>query len=168
MSGYDIKKWIEQSISNFWSESYGQIYPILKSLVAEGWATMSVKPQEGRPDRHVYTITESGKIALRAWLGHSIEYRSARSELMLKLFFGGQGRPEDSIEHVEKHRQLQEELLQKYDQIVQWVHGTMSGHPNLDYWLITIRYGQHAARAEIAWCSETLETLNKRREREYG
>jgi DNA-binding PadR family transcriptional regulator len=32
MSGYDIKKQVETSISNFWSESYGQIYPALRNL----------------------------------------------------------------------------------------------------------------------------------------
>ncbi len=31
-SGYDIKKLMEQSTSNFWNESYGQIYPILKDV----------------------------------------------------------------------------------------------------------------------------------------
>jgi DNA-binding PadR family transcriptional regulator len=28
MSGYDIKKIVEQSVSNFWSESYGQGWPV--------------------------------------------------------------------------------------------------------------------------------------------
>ena len=32
MSGYDIKKFYEQNVAGFWSESYGQIYPILKRL----------------------------------------------------------------------------------------------------------------------------------------
>ena len=36
MSGYEIRKTIERSISNFWNESFGQIYPTLADLVAEG------------------------------------------------------------------------------------------------------------------------------------
>ncbi|MYF92724.1 MAG: PadR family transcriptional regulator, partial [Gemmatimonadetes bacterium] len=39
MSGYDMKKLIAQSISYFWNESFGQIYPTLKKLVEEGLAT---------------------------------------------------------------------------------------------------------------------------------
>ena len=35
MSGYDIKKEVEKSISNFWTESYGQIYPVLRNLIAQ-------------------------------------------------------------------------------------------------------------------------------------
>ena len=45
MSGYDIKKMFEKSIGNFWSESYGQIYPLLKALVDEGFATSSIERQ---------------------------------------------------------------------------------------------------------------------------
>lgn len=166
MSGYDIKKWIERSISNFWSESYGQIYPMLKSLVEEGWATLSVESQEARPDRRVYSITKAGRSALQDWLDQPIEYRIGRSELLLKLFFANRASPDSSVEHVERHRQLQEEMLRKYDEIEQWIRASMPGHPDTDYWLITIRFGQHTARTQLRWCDETLETLNRRRERD--
>src|SRR5580658_2289456 len=36
LSGYDIRKVISESTANFWSESYGNIYPVLKRLLAEG------------------------------------------------------------------------------------------------------------------------------------
>jgi len=39
MSGYDLRKFIESSTSNFWSESYAQIYPMLKQLTREGLTT---------------------------------------------------------------------------------------------------------------------------------
>ena len=48
MSGYDIKKEVETSISNFWTESYGQIYPVLKSLIAEKFVTKSVESEAGK------------------------------------------------------------------------------------------------------------------------
>ena len=49
MSGYDIKKEIEENISNFWTESYGQIYPVLKSLVAEKLVTKTVQKERASP-----------------------------------------------------------------------------------------------------------------------
>ena len=36
MSGYEIRKRVEESIGNFWSVSFGQIYPELRRLEAEG------------------------------------------------------------------------------------------------------------------------------------
>ena len=62
-SGYDIKKFMEQSTSNFWNESYGQIYPILKQLVEEGLAASHAEKQEGKPEKYIYTLTEQGKQA---------------------------------------------------------------------------------------------------------
>src|SRR5713101_9932570 len=53
MSGYAIKKFIEASISNFWNESYGQIYPILKQLSEEGLTSTHAEKQEGKPERYV-------------------------------------------------------------------------------------------------------------------
>ena len=36
LSGYDMRKGIQNSIGYFWGESYGQIYPALKRLASEG------------------------------------------------------------------------------------------------------------------------------------
>ena len=36
MSGYTIKKLIEMGLTQFWSESYGQLYPTLEKLVETG------------------------------------------------------------------------------------------------------------------------------------
>ena len=36
MSGYDIQKLAKESIGYFWQEGYGQIYPVLKKLLAHG------------------------------------------------------------------------------------------------------------------------------------
>lgn len=71
MSGYDIKKEIQESISYFWTESYGQIYPVLKSLVAEKLVTKTVQKGVGKPDRHVYSLTERGRKELQTWLAES-------------------------------------------------------------------------------------------------
>src|SRR2546422_4002758 len=60
MSGYDVKKLIERSIAHFWSESYGQIYPILNRLAAEGLAERRRGKQPRKPERHVNSLTPNG------------------------------------------------------------------------------------------------------------
>jgi PadR family transcriptional regulator AphA len=88
-SGYDIKKFMEQSTSNFWSESYGQIYPILKQLVEAGLATSHTEKQEGRPERYVYTLTDKGHEELRRWLTEPIEHTVERNECYSSCCLGG-------------------------------------------------------------------------------
>ncbi len=160
-SGYDIKKKIEANTSNFWSESYGQIYPILKRLVSEGLATQSIEPQVGKPDRHVYMITDKGLKELQQWLTTPVEPQVDRIEILLKLFFGHQMSIGDNIRHLEQFRQMQQKLLQKYLALVEDVKVQEVDNLNGTYWLMTASYKLHVTQALIDWCDETLTKLNQ-------
>ena len=48
MSGYDIRQNFQESLNFFWNESYGQIYPALKRLLARGFITAAPGGQNGR------------------------------------------------------------------------------------------------------------------------
>src|SRR2546428_7473662 len=86
MSGYDVKKLIERSIAHFWNESYGQIYPILNRLAAEGLAERRRERQRGKPDRHVYSLTSKGRAELPRWLALPPRPQTRRSEVLLERF----------------------------------------------------------------------------------
>ncbi len=169
-SGYDIKKLMEQSTSNFWNESYGQIYPILKQLIEEGLATSQTEKQEGKPERYVYTLTVRGTEELQRWLSEPVEYVVERNELLLKLYFGKHVPVAQNIEHVRTFQQLQRQVLKKYENIEQHLRAGMSDNPDLFYPLLTLRHGIHRCQALLIWCEETLatlETLEKQGEIEY-
>jgi DNA-binding PadR family transcriptional regulator len=67
-TGYAMKKHVEGNLGHFWSESYGQIYPVLRQLVADGLATCKEERRPGKPRRNLYTLTRAGWKELRAWL----------------------------------------------------------------------------------------------------
>jgi len=158
-SGYDIKKLMEQSSSNFWNESYGQIYPILKQLIDEGLATSQAEKQEGKPERYVYTLTERGTEELQRWLTEPVEYVVERNEFLLKLYFGKHLTVEKNIEHVRTFQQMQTQLLRKYENIERYLQAGTASDPDLLYPLLPLRYGIHRCQALLAWCEETLATL---------
>ncbi len=158
-SGYDVKKFMERSTSNFWSESYGQIYPMLKQLVDEGLAISHAEKQEGKPERYVYTLTAKGKEELQQWLAEPIENAVERNELLLKLFFGEHNSIAKNIEHVQAFQVLQSQLLEKYQGIEHYLQAGAVNQPDLYYPLITVRYGIRRCQALLAWCEETLATL---------
>ncbi len=161
MSGYDVKKLVERSIAHFWNESYGQIYPILNRLAAEGLAGRRREKQRGKPDRHVYSLTPKGRDELERWLAHPARPAPVRSELLLKLFLGGAGPVSNSVAQVEHHRAHQRELLETLDRIERHVSKEMAGHPQQPFALITLHYGQRRCRATLAWCEETLARLKR-------
>lgn len=164
MSGYDIKKKIEELVSNFWTESYGQIYPILKQLVAEGLATSSTEEQAGKPDRYIYTLTNLGHRELCRWLTEPAEPRVERIEVLLKLAFGSAVPVADNIRHVEQFRAQHQQQLQKYATLAErfkaYCQDNPDLSPNLPYWLMAPGYGMHVSQALINWCDETLTVLS--------
>lgn len=161
MSGYDVKKLIERSIAHFWSESYGQIYPVLNQLAAHGLAERRSEKQPGKPDRHVYSLTAKGRAELRRWLALPARREPVRSELLLKLFLGGAGPVAESVTQVRHFQTRQRELLDTYTRIEQQLRKDMKGHPQLPYSLITLHYGQRRCRALLGWCEESLGTLER-------
>ncbi len=161
MSGYDIKKRIEESISNFWKESYGQIYPILKGLVAERLVTKKVEKGSGKPDRHLYALTERGRKELQRWLSEGATPKVERNELLLKLFFGEEVSLATNVHHIELYRELQRGLLEKYQAIEKAIKDEYKNNSNLPYWLLTVRHGQYVSQALLDWCDESLAQLKK-------
>jgi PadR family transcriptional regulator, regulatory protein AphA len=161
MSGYDIKKKVETSISNFWTESYGQIYPVLRNLIAQKLVTKTVESEAGKPDRHVYSLTARGRKELRRWLHEGFAPKIQRNEFLLKLFFGEEITTKANIAHVEQFRELQRGLLQKYGAVEKEIAREYADNSNAPYWLMTVRYGQHVSRALLQWCDKTLAELNR-------
>ena len=159
MSGYDIKKAIEDSTSNFWSESYGQIYPILKRLTEEGLVTQSLLTTRGGRDRHVYTITEAGQEELRRWLSEPTEPSVVRNELLLKLFFGRQVAAETNIRQIETFWNAQQQDLERYAKIRTGLTTTQQDPVDVAYWLMAVRFGESQKRAMLTWCDESLAEL---------
>lgn len=159
MSGYDVKKFVDGSISHVWHESYGQIYPALKRLEAEGLAVSRVEESDVGPDRRVYAITEDGLSTLRAWLLEPPIPDVPRYELSLKLFFGSQMPVEVAIEHVERYRERQRERLDAYLRHEMELEARLAGAPRLPFWRAVLRGGIRYGRMAIGWCDETLSEL---------
>ncbi len=169
-SGYQIKKLMEQSTSNFWSESYGQIYPILKLLTEEGLTTSHTEKQEGKPERNIYTLTRQGKEELVNWLGEAVEEAPERMELLLKLFFGQLLPVSTNIAHIQRFQEIQRSLLCKYQGIEAFLQNCVQeeGQDEIQYAysLITVRHGIYRCQALLAWSEETLATLHKLQDKE--
>jgi PadR family transcriptional regulator AphA len=161
ISGYDIKKVFQRSVANFWNESYGQIYPLLRTLVAEGLATRSIEKQLGRPDRHIYAITNKGFEELQRWLMKPVKDQIGRIEIALKLFFGHQVEVADNIRQVEHFREMRDRELKALMAIEGRLKAEQADRPNLPYMLMTVSYGQHVTKALLQWCEETLSVLRK-------
>jgi len=161
MSGYDIKKFYEKNVAGFWSESYGQIYPILKRLAEEGLATRSVHKQEGKPDRHIYAITDKGREELQQWLVAPTGRHIGRHETLLKLMFGKQISVVDNIFQIECFRDCQINELKEIEILKERFEHEEIDDPNMPFWQLAFSYGEHVNRAYINWAEEAIASLRK-------
>ncbi|QTV79060.1 PadR family transcriptional regulator [Microbacterium sp. NIBRBAC000506063] len=61
LSGYDVKRWADQSLAFFyWAPSQSQIYGELRRLESLGLATSLIEQTHAAKSRRVYEITPSG------------------------------------------------------------------------------------------------------------
>ena len=159
MSGYDIKKFYEQNVAGFWNESYGQIYPILKRLAEEELATRSVHKQEGKPDRHIYALTEKGREELQQWLVEPTGRHIGRHETLLKLMFGQQIPIGDNITQIKRFRERQKDELKEIEELKKQFEHQEVDDPNMPFWQLALGYGEHVNRAYINWAEEAIAAL---------
>ena len=88
-TSYDIKQAIERSIANFWNVPHTTAYEEPARLAAAGY--LSVREEPGGRRRKVYSLTASGREALREWAREPAAPPQLRDELVLKIFAGGDG-----------------------------------------------------------------------------
>jgi PadR family transcriptional regulator AphA len=86
-TGYDLKKEFESSFAHFFAAGYGSIYPALSSLAADGLVSCEQIPQDGKPDRKVYEITDEGMAFLLKALENPTPSHKIRSEFLAMMCF---------------------------------------------------------------------------------
>lgn len=159
-SGYDIRKAIESSVGYFWSESYGQIYPALKRLTAEGLITPSVSASKPRQRRKEYSLTDAGRACLREWLALPFQNDPPRNEFLLKLFFGREAPPSVSIGHIRELQERNRRTLATMLEIERFAQAQGSQNPHQPFWMLTLSLGIAMTRAALEWGESALNQLS--------
>jgi PadR family transcriptional regulator AphA len=155
MSGYDMKQIADRSLRFFFPISYGQIYPNLELLAADGLIEALEEPGSTARGRRAYRITDAGVHALRAWLYRETEPTRTRSELLAKLLLAAPLDPQRTREMIESHR----DYVQARLDVVRFNREAVPDPPaNLD---ATITWGETLLAAELEWCEKADGMLAK-------
>jgi len=157
LSGYEIHKAIEDNFGSFWGESYGQIYPSLKRLAAEGLIEPGKLVSGPGRRRQGYALTDAGRASLREWLALPFQNDPPRNEFLLKLFFGGEAMPGVSLAHVRELNERNRRTLTTLEGIESMARGIQS--QNKPYWMLTLGLGLALTRAALDWGESALVEL---------
>jgi DNA-binding PadR family transcriptional regulator len=71
-SGYELARRFDRSIGYFWAATHQQIYRTLRVMEDDGWVHATKVAQHGRPDKKVYTVSETGRAELARWIAEPL------------------------------------------------------------------------------------------------
>ena len=153
-SGYDLKKEFESSFSHFFVAGYGSIYPALATLSDNGFVDCEEIPQEGKPDRKVYHITDDGRQFLQAALKNLEPCHKVRSEFLATMYFAHL-MPSADVQAVLDHRLADIESCHcmfnefEQDRLAEWPAGAQ----------FVLGMGKAVATAMETYINENRHTL---------
>ena len=166
-TGYDLKQVMDKSTNHFWHAKQSQIYTTLKQMEIDGLVESHAEPQESRPDRKVYTITESGISAMHDWLQQPVtKLETPKQLLLLKLFFSGNIQKETILTQLRLQRNLHEQQINLYktestDFIKQISEDYPELHRDAFMWEATRRFGERFEQMYLDWLDETIGMIEK-------
>ena len=157
LSGYDLAGRLKGRVSFFWAARHSQIYPELARLQAQGLVSYRVVEQQGRPDKKVYAITETGLTALHDWVTAPVDPGLARDELVLKAYSLWVADPLRAAALFREHERRHTERLADYEQRLAWLerkYGARLRQPGTHPFstFIALQRGIGYEREYATWC----------------
>ena len=162
MSGYDLKKYFDQSVAHFWSATQSHIYKELEDLEKDGMVESQIIQQEGKPNRKQYKITDLGRTELDRWVSSPLPVEAKRDAWLIQVFFAHHldnkeiaNLFENRIERLRRSLaqcQLVQENIYKNSK-----QGTRKRLQSL--WQLTLDYGIQYYENEINWLEKTLPSI---------
>jgi DNA-binding PadR family transcriptional regulator len=157
LTGYDLKKYIENGVGTFYKASYGSIYPTLKRLSENGLVTV-LQEQQGSRQKKVYSITPEGRQVFLKWLAEPINLddgNGSHSHLARVYFF-------DILPSAVVEQQLMEYEVHNTQYLrrlmaLEKKYKASGIHENYYYKLSTLYYGITILRETIRWCHHVRE-----------
>ncbi len=156
--GYELKRQVENVGSSL---NNNQLYPKLRQFEEMGAITREIERQVGRPDRHIYRITDRGEEVLQALLqDFPPDLANTDSEFFTRVAFFHLLNPDPrrtilTLRQRALQRQLQQ--MQQYQALVE----TEPDDPQTHYTLSVLGFQQQRLMLELEWIATLLEEVNR-------
>lgn len=171
LTGYELDKAFKASLSFFWQAKTSQIYRELDGMESNGWLVSERVIQSEKPNKRVYTITESGKKELSHWLSlpeeDIVDAMRTKSAFLMRVFFAGETSDAESLAMLRSYR----------EKCLESLNGMSAGHTVISeygaivgderkakYWELTVLYGEAFCEAGLNWADQAIAILEKDRQ----
>jgi PadR family transcriptional regulator AphA len=109
LHGYAIYRQLADpdKIGLVWQIKRSQLYALLGRLEDEGYLTSVLEPQDARPPRKVFELTETGRHAFLDWVQSPVLHgREVRLTFLVKLYFAQREGSDVAIGLIEQQRKV--------------------------------------------------------------
>ncbi|MFH9414134.1 PadR family transcriptional regulator [Streptomyces rochei] len=168
-SGYELSKVFDVSLANFWPATPQQLYRELERLADEGLIEARTVPQERRPTKRLFSLTEAGWDRLSAFAAEPTRRPTAvRDEFLIKMQAMDGIDPERVRALVEERRTWALGKLARYERVRERLLDGRTEEEHLreagrvgPY--LTLLAGISFERENARWCERVLTVLGERR-----
>jgi len=166
-SGYDLAKQfdnsLEGSVGFFWDASHQQIYRELTRMESQGWLQAETIHQENRPNKKIYSVTATGRQALKDWICKPSDMSPIKDDLLVKLYAGYIVPREAIVQELSQHRDQHQHRLNLYRQIRQQYFSEPHELPDsAQFGYLTLLCGIRYEEGWLTWCDEVLAFLKSK------
>ena len=162
-TGYDIKKEFDDFMGIFWHSHLSQIYPELNRLEKEKLVESKLVPQEGKPDRKVYSITGNGVDELSKWLLIHPETPKIKDAFLMQAFFMDNIPVDDVIYQLKYYQKERQQRLDKMLVTVKekWesIKERKVMSPRILMSSAVLKRGIEQEVDYIKWCEDTIQLV---------
>jgi DNA-binding PadR family transcriptional regulator len=168
-SGYQLAKIFDVSVSNFWHAVPQQLYAELTKLEAAGLVSGREVVQQRRPNKRVFTLTETGRAELAAFIVRASKPSFIRDDLLVKVHATEAGDARALIEQLEERAVQARGKIALFDQLLTYLRGAreeqafLAESPRIGPYLTCLR-GRAFEQENLTWCTWAAEVLRARAE----
>lgn len=162
-SGYDIKKEFDNFMSIFWHSHLSQIYPELGKLEKEQLVGSKLVPQDGKPDKKVFSITEKGADELAKWLQSQPETPKIKDAFLMQAFFMDNISADEVIFQLKYYQKERQQRLDKLQRTIEETWQSIKERNVMSSRIVmssvVLKRGIEQEMDYIKWCEETIQLV---------
>jgi DNA-binding PadR family transcriptional regulator len=125
--GYELKQALEQRFGAVLAPlNAGQIDTTLQRLERDGLVDDDAVPQNGRPNKRVYRLTDQGRTELRSWVADSTPATRLKDDFFIKLVLAEAAGIADPLELIDRQRSAYLQALRSLDDVAAETNGDVT------------------------------------------
>jgi DNA-binding PadR family transcriptional regulator len=160
-SGYDLHARLDRRCRHFWSASLSQIYPLLARMEDQGLLHSGMAPSRRGPARKLHGLTDEGRVRLSSTLQSAPHMGVERLPWLAEVSLAGAHNDANGARN--QLTRLHQHFTRRCDSLQTELEDQPSepAGPDTFFERATLSCALATARAQLAWCEQTLMTLDR-------